>query len=301
MRSLLLAPLLASCGMIHGSYRTCDPPARTDWPATLSMTGLYNPDGTLAPGVTAYQPAFELWADGASKRRWIFLPAGATIDRSDPDAWRFPVGTKLWKEFSIAGVRVETRLLEKVGPADEDWRAIAYLARADQRDADPAPDGVEGALGTSHRVPAAKDCFGCHGGTRSRVLGYSAVQLEATLPGDPETRALLGDLHANCGHCHNQHRPPARGARCYDPRTDFDLSLRVGQLGRVEDTPFVRTALATLVTPGDPDGSLILRRRSRSSVFRPRMPPLGSQQLDLAALQRLRGWIARRAGPTRAR
>ena len=47
------------------------------------------------------------------KRRWISLPPGSAIDASDPDAWAFPVGTRLWKEFSFGGQRVETRYMER--------------------------------------------------------------------------------------------------------------------------------------------------------------------------------------------
>jgi hypothetical protein len=71
-------------------------------PATLSCTGLYADIATktLAQGVRSYQPAVPLWSDGAQKARWIELPPGTQIDASDPSEWTFPVGTKVWKEFS---------------------------------------------------------------------------------------------------------------------------------------------------------------------------------------------------------
>src|SRR5262245_14990157 len=91
-------------------------------PARLSETGLFA-DITReiwAPGVMAYAPRFQLWSDGADKRRWLWLPPDTRIDTSNMDSWAFPVGTKFWKEFTRDGVRVETRLIEKLGPGD-DW------------------------------------------------------------------------------------------------------------------------------------------------------------------------------------
>src|SRR3954451_12548637 len=118
-RVILLFALLVltGCASLPG-YRRCaevrlDDLARL--PKTLSDTGLFaDPQNErLGPGVVAYRPQFELWSDGASKRRWIFVPEGARIDSTDMDAWLFPPGTKLWKEFTRDGVRVETRLLYK--------------------------------------------------------------------------------------------------------------------------------------------------------------------------------------------
>ena len=139
----------------------------------LSETGLYASRSSheLQHDVRAYTPAFELWSDGASKRRFIMVPAGAQIDTRDADAWQFPVGTKLWKEFSVQGKRVETRYLEKLGPEADDWLMLPFVWRAQQDDAVLAVDGARDALGTPHDVPAARDCMGCHGGTPSRELG----------------------------------------------------------------------------------------------------------------------------------
>ena len=81
----------------------------------LSATGLYvdTKKGDLAPDVREYQPQYTLWSDGATKRRWLYLPPGTKIDTSDMDFWLYPVGTKAWKEFSRDGKRLETRLMHK--------------------------------------------------------------------------------------------------------------------------------------------------------------------------------------------
>jgi len=276
----------------------------------LSQTGLYADiaRATVAAAVLPYTPRYELWSDGAAKQRWIALPASAQIDSADMDAWRFPEGTKLWKEFRRDGVRLETRLLHKVGPDDADWLAVAYAWRADGHDADLASAGVVHTLGTEHDIPSATQCQACHGGARSFVLGFSAIQLthlEAwhehlsnapaqpiEVPGDAVTQAALGYLHANCGHCHNQHRPSHDGPRCFDPRKTFDLSLRVHQLGAVEQTPTYQTALATIVTPGAPEESTLLRRLRGATLFGLPMPPLGAKKIDRAAVKTLSTWIA---------
>ncbi len=63
---------------------------------------------------------------------------GASIDASRVDAWEFPAGTKVWKEFSY-GRAIETRLIERV--ADGSWRFATYVWNADGTDAVLAPEG----------------------------------------------------------------------------------------------------------------------------------------------------------------
>ncbi|HUQ06594.1 MAG TPA: hypothetical protein VM261_29025, partial [Kofleriaceae bacterium] len=74
-------------------------------PTMLSETGLYANIGTktVASDVHEFVPRWQLWSDAAVKRRWIYLPPGSKIDTSDMDFWKFPTGTKLWKEFSRGG------------------------------------------------------------------------------------------------------------------------------------------------------------------------------------------------------
>jgi hypothetical protein len=313
--------LLAGCQTLE-SYRYCSdlPPAQLSAvPARLSETGLYADLGAdaLAPGVLPYRPQFELWSDGASKRRWISLPPGTRIDTSDMDSWQFPVGTKLWKEFSRDNVRIETRLLQRTGPGQGDWVTMAYLWNDGNSEAIAVPDGIEDARGTTHDVPAATECLGCHGGRPARVLGFSAIQLShddppgqmtldelarrdlltappaarLELQADPEARAALGYLHANCGHCHNQQRPPRSGLRCFDPENKLDLLLRAGELGAATETAAYRTALGQSIKPGDPDGSEVVKRMNVRRRFPPSMPPLASERIDDHGLAVVRAWI----------
>jgi hypothetical protein len=150
-------------------------------PALLSDTGLRAAGGNdrVNDGVLAFAPQYPLWTDGARKRRWIRLPPGGTIDASDPDAWEFPVGTQLWKEFGYDRP-VETRLVER--RADGTWIYATYLWRADGSDAELAADDgavveVAAAPGGRYVVPSRNDCRACHEGAAVPVLGFGALQL----------------------------------------------------------------------------------------------------------------------------
>ncbi|RYZ05262.1 MAG: DUF1772 domain-containing protein [Myxococcales bacterium] len=295
-------------------FGVCATPERSQLdplPSKLSQTGY----GTAE--AREFKPRFELWSDGAQKRRWIALPEGARIDSTDVDEWSFPVGTRLWKEFVVDGVRVETRLLQRVGPGSEDWAAQAYVWLPDGSDAVATPGGANDARGTSHDVPAAGQCWACHGGRKSFVLGFSALQLEGPaapglvnldalvaeqrltrapssplqVPGDATAQAALGYLHGNCAHCHNQRRPAAAANRCFDPRNELDFALRSAELATVEGTATYRSAVGTAFEPGVPDASRLVELMS-SRGFSQQMPPLGTEQVDAAAVGAVRGWIA---------
>jgi hypothetical protein len=57
----------------------------------------------LAPALLAYAPRFELWADGADKERYVFVPSGYRIDTTRPDDWVFPIATTFYKTFLAGG------------------------------------------------------------------------------------------------------------------------------------------------------------------------------------------------------
>jgi hypothetical protein len=317
--ALVIAAVIgtASCSC-SPPFRDCaeiEPELLATLPDRLSATGLYADitAGALAEDVYPFTPRFELWSDSADKRRWIYLPPGTTIDTREQDSWVFPAGTKLWKEFVRDGTRVETRLLFKHGPEPEAWTPVAYLWDGD--DAWIATGGAANAAGTAHDVPSAAQCRGCHGGIRSGVLGFSAVQLPVTgaaggldlatlasrgwltapppdnaLPGDATAQAALGYLHANCGHCHNQDRPPRNGPRCFDPERDFDFLLRTAELERLEFTATYRTAVGRVIDPGNGGGSsIVVRMRSRDPWWG--MPALGTEDVDTEGVELVKRWI----------
>jgi hypothetical protein len=190
----LLAAVAVALIALLATMKTAPQAAAAAPPQHLRESGLYADFDTLTVDAAhiAFSPQYPLWTDGATKRRWISLPPGSAIDASDPDAWVFPIGTRLWKEFSFAGQRVETRYIER--QPDGQWRYAAYAWSADGREAELVPAaGKRGAypLGgnKAHTIPSVSDCKVCHQGGRSEVLGFSLVQLSPER--DP------GALHAD--------------------------------------------------------------------------------------------------------
>ncbi|HEX6720230.1 MAG TPA: hypothetical protein VF107_01610 [Burkholderiaceae bacterium] len=322
LRTAACAALLGAAALVHApAHGNADAPLAE----RLSDTGLYATGSTTQtrPGVFAFAPQHALWSDGADKQRWIALPPGASIDASDPDAWQFPPGTRLWKEFSHAGRRIETRTIERL--RDGSWRYATYLWRDDGRDALLAPaSGVSAwpvaqAPGGRYTVPSRTDCTGCHDGAASPVLGFSALQQSpalgelvalgmlrdlppALLNEAPRIAArtateltALGYLHANCGHCHNRSGAgvPVRltlAQSAIDPEGSraATMASAVGAGGRFR-TPAWPDA-THLIEPGAPARStLALRMGSRDP--RLQMPPLGSHVADDAGLRLIERWI----------
>jgi mono/diheme cytochrome c family protein len=298
--------------------------ARADdsFPRTLRETGFG------APGLLGFSPQYPLWSDGADKQRFIALPAGASIDATNPDAWDFPRGTKLWKTFSHAGRPVETRFIERA--ADGRWRFAAYVWSADSREAELAPARgtvitVREAPGGRYAVPSRADCLACHGGAAAPVLGFAALQLSSTRDaqrsGEADLRALierglvrnwpatiaapriaaatalersaLGTLHGNCAHCHHAAggQVPVRlnlMQRVTDPRQSA-----ADVLHSLLDAPTryqQGDAPAFAVVPGNAAASVLLQRM-RARDGRTQMPPLGTDHPDAQALALLARWI----------
>lgn len=147
----------------------------------LTETGLFEPGSVdaIRPDNRSFTPQYPLWSDGANKRRWISLPAGQAIDASRAAAWDFPRGTKIWKEFSVEGRRIETRMIERLH--DGKWRFAAYAWNDEQSDATlvPAAKARKVSLpdGRRYTIPSEADCRACHEGAAAPVLGFSALQL----------------------------------------------------------------------------------------------------------------------------
>lgn len=292
-------------------------------PERLSEAGLYEnlaESEALAAGVVEYRPRFELWADGAEKRRFLFIPPGARIDTSDMDYWVFPPGTRAFKEFSRDGVRVETRLLEK--GEDGSWLMLAFAWNAEGTDAVAVPRGSENAGGTEHDIPSSVMCRECHENMPDRLLGVGAVQLSHSLggmtldtfvteglvtdapsapielPGNEVAQEALGYLHANCGVCHNRRSGEF-------PTVHLELHLEVGALASVEETLTYVTTVGVpfegvppspeiadvRIRAGDPEGSAMYQRMgSRESLVQ--MPPIATEIPDEAGLATLAQFIS---------
>jgi mono/diheme cytochrome c family protein len=315
-------------------------------PSQLSETGLYVSGSVTAvrAGNIPFTPQYPLWSDGATKRRWLYIPPGTFIDASQPDAWEFPRGTKLWKEFSH-GRRIETRFIERVD--DGSWRYATYIWNTEGTQALLAPEAGVPALSVSsapsgrYSVPSEPDCRACHEGAAVPVLGVSMLQLSPdrdplaphaepsraddidlsvlrksgllrNLPAalrdvapriqapSPVSRAALGYLHGNCGHCHNDNGSPApvdlvlaQKAGANETSYERTMALLVGVQSRYR-APGIG-ARAPLIDAGHHETS-VLAARIRSRDPRMQMPPLGTQVIDREALALIERWIQDQPG-----
>jgi hypothetical protein len=195
--------LAVACAVAAGEIaRTtaAAPAPDTALPADLAATGLYAAGGSreIDARNRPFAPQYPLWSDGLTKRRWLYLPRGGSIDARGVDAWDFPVGTKFWKEFSLGGRPVETRMIWKT--ANSAWAFGTYVwneAGTDARLAPPegVPGVVEVAAQRRHSIPSRTDCLACHG-SRGGPLGFNALQLSndrdpLAIHGEPLRPGLL--------------------------------------------------------------------------------------------------------------
>jgi hypothetical protein len=319
MRLALAFALLGAAGCKSSHDSTPDAPGQIDAmadapvdaappdanplePTTLLGTGLCMDAActVFSPDVHEYTPQFPLWADGATKRRWIFLPPGTQIDTTDMDHWVFPQGTKLWKEFTRDGVRIETRYIVKELPNDNgppnSWFYASYqwnLANDDTVLWD-AQAGAQNVNGTQQDIPSRNNCKSCHENLKpSRVLGFQAIQLDLVgqagqldldtliqqqlltappagttphfpLPGSAIDQAAFGYLHANCGHCHN---PTSN----FINNTPMVLRLDTTKMASVEVTPTFLTTVnvtgSTLVDNGIVYHTVVLPQDPDDSIM----------------------------------
>jgi hypothetical protein len=255
-------------------------------PMKLSDTGLCVDAACtmISPDVKEYVPQYELYADGSTKRRWIYLPPGTTIDTSNMNHWKFPVGTKLWKEFTRGSTRVETRFITKLLADDNApgaWFYASFEWNAAQTDTTLASPqaGVPNANGTQHDIPSRGNCRRCHEQVPGRVLGFQAMSLDFAAPtgnhdledavglnllsappsptngpyfpfpaaATAADKAAFGYLHANCGGCHNPSSAVYSGLT-----SNMDLRLDVTKLGTVAMIPARATTVNVNGTIGGP-------------------------------------------------
>ncbi len=312
-------------------------PNETLEPAMLSNTGLYTDTAkkALAPYVKEFTPAFPLWSDGAEKHRWVYLPECGNVDTSAMDDWQLPVGTRIWKEFSLGGKRLETRMIHRYGPGAKDYLFTAYQWDAAESDAALQLNGVVNAGGTDHDIPDVDQCKHCHGpypakgGMPSRYLGFSALQLshagpgvtlssliadgklskppagDFTPPGTAVEKAALGYLHANCGNCHNDTNDgilvPAFNARLSVSDADVTKTGAYATMVNQKTTLFLGFGCNYRIAGQSvADSCAHLRMSQRGTDAMPntkQMPPFASEVVDMTGLMALDAWIATLPAP----
>lgn len=192
--SLILATVCVAASQLPS--RSASGSTATDpvgLPERLADTGLYLADrpGVVDPAHRAFAPQYALWSDNLAKSRWISLPPGSAIDASDPLDWRFPIGTRFWKEFAQGGRKVETRFIWRA--SESRWMFASYVWNEEGTEAVLAPEeGVPGVIevapGRRHTIPSRTDCTACHG-TERPTLGFNALQLST----DRDPYAIHGE------------------------------------------------------------------------------------------------------------
>jgi hypothetical protein len=287
-------------------------------PDDLACTGLYDSfaEKRIAKDVRTFAPAVPLWSDGFEKERFILLPEGQTIDAANADEWKFPVGTKAWKEFRSGTRKIETRLLWKV--REDRWIASTYVWSADGLTAQRHSGGSIDVDGRPYDVPKTTQCNECHKGRKDRLLGFEAISLGQpgasgltleTLAAEnrlepPPARTqrrvppALAYLHVNCGvSCHNA----SSSATAYATGLRFRLGLSELTGKPMSTWEIVKTSLGVpartpewseepRIVAGDPDASLVVRLMKQRGDGQ--MPPLGTTKVDDAAVQAVSSWIA---------
>jgi hypothetical protein len=288
-------------------------------PSDIECTGLYADLATKTPaeGVRPYTPAVILWSDGAEKERFIQLPKGKKIDATDPNEWVFPVGTKLWKQFSVNNKRIETRYFVKIAEGSQGWSHDTYMWNADDTKAIKFTGGdVATPDGGVWHIPIFGECEQCHQGRNDRILGFEQVGLGLEQPGigngkaqgitladlvsekliDPPpdlTSLQIGDdgtgkaakalawMHMNCGvTCHNDN-PTAQG---YAPgmRLRLDPTLLDGR--PVNDFDSVKTTIGVKVFTPQFSGTRIVAGDPQDSLLW-RLVTTRSDAVDPSAAQ----------------
>jgi hypothetical protein len=308
-------------------------------PADLQCTGLYSDwaSKTVATANVSYKPAYVLWSDNANKARYIYLPPGAQIDTSDMDNWVFPVGTKIWKEFSLGPLRVETRHFVKTATG---WLWTTYRWTSDgESGATQLNGGETNVNGTSYEIPSHSTCMECHGGASDMLMGFDVINLGSSttvglnlsaliaanqltvsppasveIPEDStgKARASIGWLHSNCGvACHNANpNALASGTGLYmkisgaqiiagaGATTTSELSTYVTAVNVVPHMqPFASEGFLR-IAPGNPALSLIpTLDGARNNPNIPQMPPIVSHIADTTDVDALDAWISALPSP----
>jgi hypothetical protein len=235
------------------------------------------------------------------------------------------VGTKLWKEFSKGGQRIETRLWQKVSATY--WADTAYAWNADESAATRSDGGdIPWGDGGTYHIPTPDECQQCHRGRNDRILGFEQVLLglagatgltldqlavEGRLTVPPPSKPLvIGDdgtglaapalawMHVNCGTtCHNSNSSSTAWA------TGLFLRLDPTQLdGRsVKTFDALTTTIGvaavspawkrrTRIIPHDPANSLLYQLISHRGAG-VQMPPIASSVVDEADVPLVEAWI----------
>lgn len=307
-----------------------DDAAAALFPTRLSEANCFDVTDTglrPVPGVIPYFVRSPLWTDGATKRRWLVLPAQETAAVDDSGHLLFPTGSLLLKEFAFDfgdGTRaVEMRVMRR---NTRTWSFFTY--RFDEQGEGTIVDGKDEAtfdvwlddepVAVDYLFPDSSSCRTCHNSSR-RVLGPRLDQLAGPLDYGDDVRDQLSDLarleiiehtevpplpdpsdpatptderaraylDANCGHCH-------RPGGWVPPDLTLDLrystalpDMHACGVRMQYPSPFV--AGDYRIVPGDPEASALFQRMQTRGLGQ--MPLLATSIVDPLATEIIAAWI----------
>jgi uncharacterized repeat protein (TIGR03806 family) len=276
-------------------------------PPTLSATGCFDPkDGRVADSLFPYDVRMELWSDGATKQRWLYVPEGQKIGMNLSGGWEAPAGSVVFKTFTLGDRKVETRML--VNHEEGGWTGYSYAWNEAQDDAVLLHDGETRTFGDGKTwtYPSRSDCFACHNLASGRTLGLNTAQMDRD--GQIETLDSLGRfdelrtgppisdgrdtdsieakarsyLAVNCGICHRGDGP-ASGLGDYR----LEMSFASMQLCNARAQNAEGNTLR--LVPGNPEASAIIQRMKANDGTR--MPPLATNVVDERGVRWVSDWI----------
>ena len=329
--SLALLPSNAACRA--DTATPIAPPGSSTPVDRLSQLGIFEGDvakQTPRSDFVPYDVNVALYADGASKLRFLYVPPGTHLGATD-DRWEVPIGAYFVKTFFYpldarspeAGRRlIETRFLVRNAGG---YTVSTYLWNDEQTDAFASPGNVDVPItwidegGVAHvghfHVPGTSQCQSCHS---ERALGLRTRQMDraATFPDGTANQidhlVRLGTLDAvpsqrlplvdplGSGSLDDRARSylDANCAHCHGAggsaaRTNFSLDR--------EDTdaphlPLCRSTASVggndhVIVPGRPSESALLARMTSTDPF-VRMPRGPTHVPDGAGIAVLWTWIA---------
>jgi hypothetical protein len=294
-------------------------------PLMISQTGIFEDEELSQPiaRVIRYEPTLPLYSNGSDKERWMLLPKGTRVDNADRAAWRFPPGTQFWKTFSYENndgetQRMETRVIRVLEEGYDynvyGWRdgnaMLLSLQRELLLDVYLPPDDTR----FRHNVPSRFDCRTCHESNRTPIIGFDELRLNGRMPGadatqleelaqagvfthalpdapaqisgaDRPTREVVGYLHGNCAHCHND-SGNAMSALSLEHEVALENTIDVDSVGSGQ-------AAGVRIVRGSARSSILFRAFSGEGGdedIQP-MPPIGLRKVDAEAVEMLRDWI----------
>ena len=226
-----------------------------------------------------------------------------------------PKAPRSGSNFPIAGVRIETRLLEKHGPTDADWLALAFVWDRDGQDATRRAARCHRCTTHRSRRASCRRMLRLSRGSAQfhpRALGLATCgrrnrgHARRTRPTRPNqsapnqqprhSRRARRSRRARLLACQLQPLPqpdtprPVRRA-LFRSREGHTTSHSPSTSSTTGATPTYRTVVGHAVKSGDPDGSHLYELVSSRGMFR-QMPPLATEHVDTIAIETLRAWIA---------